>query len=86
MKCSEIESKKTMIELETPEGIRISIPVDLMEMSDAERAAFLKFTLEKSLDSLDEKEKELLASRKVYLQGEGTKALICRFDWSCWAV
>ncbi len=52
MKCSEIESKKTMIELETPEGIRISIPVDLMEMSDAERAAFLKFTLEKSLDSL----------------------------------
>ena len=66
-------------------GNEITVPVDMSVMSDAERAAFLRFA---STGSLTDDDAKLLAKRKAYLKADGatTSGLIARFDWTWFVV
>ncbi len=78
--------QSTSIHLVTAEGVSITIPVPIDKMSDAERAAYNKFTNAGNTDSLTETERQILHDRKILIGAGSPEALICRMDWSCWSI
>lgn len=63
------------------DGVKVTMTFDLDAMSDAERTAFLKFHSVGKQSALTEEEKNLLASKKTYMQGGAGVNFCCRFDW-----
>ncbi|NTG74457.1 hypothetical protein G6M02_14110 [Agrobacterium rhizogenes] len=68
-------------------GIDIFVPIDFRSMSEAEKTAFLKLASSRDKSSLSDAELSLLKARKTYATGDAApEGLICRWDWTCWAV
>ena len=63
------------------DGVKVTMTFDLDAMSDAERTAFLKFHSVGKQSTLTEEERNLLASKKTYMQGGAGVNFCCRFDW-----
>lgn len=63
------------------DGVKVTMTFDLNAMSDAERTAFLKFHSVGRQEALTQEEKDLLASKKTYMQGGSGVNFCCRFDW-----
>lgn len=77
-----------IIKISSENDVEVTVPVSLSDMSDAERAAFLKFSAAGAdRSTLTPDEMAVLAKGKIYASGDAVpEGLICRWDWTCWAV